>query len=501
MTTLFSAVFSVPGLLILVPLIGAAVIFVMPAGQDLKIKTMATAAAAVPLALVALMWRTMTGAGGGFRFEVDAPWVPSLGIDYHLGVDGISFPLVALSALIFLVAAVASYGIQDRIKEYFVLLLVLETAVMGVFLALDYVVFYIFFELVLIPMYFLIAIWGGPRREYAALKFLIYTIVGSLLMLVGIVALYFSTGAETFSIPEIAARAPEMVPPAWRMWIFLALFFGFAVKVPVWPFHTWLPDAHVEAPTPISVVLAAVLLKMGTYGLVRISHPTLPEAARDFAVALAVLGVINIVYGALAAMAQRDLKKLVAYSSVSHMGYVLLGVAAGTAVAVNAAVFQMVAHGIISAMLFLLVGVFYDRTHTREMDRLHGMYLATPTAGVILAFAGLANLGLPLLPGFIAEFFTLQGLFLAGTGFFWTIAYVTVIGVVFTAAFNLLMMHRVLMGRPREEFAVMPDASKRELVTLLPLMAVCVLLGVWPGVIMGLSNGPVSDFVKILGGM
>lgn len=488
-------------LLVFVPLVGAGIIFLLPPDRDERVRSLATAAAAIPVVLVALMWGAMTAAGSGFRYEVDAPWVPSLGIDYHLGVDGISFPLVALSALVFLVAVVASYGIRDRVKEYFVLLLVLETAVMGVFLALDYILFYIFFELVLIPMYFLIAIWGGPRREYAAIKFLIYTIVGSLLMLVGIIALYFSTGAQTFSIPEIAARAPEMVPPAWRMWIFLALFFGFAVKVPVWPFHTWLPDAHVEAPTPISVVLAAVLLKMGTYGLVRITHPTLPGAARDFAVALAVLGVINIVYGALAAMAQRDMKKLVAYSSVSHMGYVLLGVAAGTAVAVNAAVFQMVAHGIISAMLFLLVGVFYDRTHTREMDRLHGMYLATPTAGVILAFAGLANLGLPLLPGFVAEFFTLQGVFLTGSGFFRTIAYVTVVGVVFTAAFNLLMMHRVLMGRPREEFAVMPDASRRELATLVPLMAACLLLGVWPAVIMGITNAPVTDFVKTLGGM
>ncbi len=487
-------------LLIFLPLLAAVPILLLPAGREQEIKRLATAAAAAPVLLVALMWPGLGAGGPGFLYEVRVPWVPSLGIEYHLGVDGISFPLVALSALVFLVAVLASYGIRERVKEYFALVLVLEAAVMGVFTALDYVLFYLFFELVLVPMYFLIAIWGGPRREYAAIKFIIYTMAGSLLMLIGILALYFHTGANTFSIPEIARRAPELVPPSWRLWVFLALFAGFAVKVPVWPLHTWLPDAHVEAPTPISVILAALLLKMGTYGLVRITHPTLPEAAREFAAALAVLGVVNIIYGALAAMAQRDFKKLVAYSSVSHMGYVLLGLAAGTAAAVNGAVFQMVAHGLISAMLFLLVGVFYDRTHTREMERLHGMYLATPTAGVILAFAGLANLGLPALPGFVAEFFTLQGVMQVGTGFFTRIAYVTVIGIVFTAAFNLLMMHRVLMGRPREEFAALPDATPRELATLVPLMAASLLLGVWPAVIMRMTNGPVSEFIRILGG-
>lgn len=484
-------------IMVFTPLAGALAGLLIPAERERTIKIYATAVAAVPLVLAAAMWAAFDPGTPGFQFKEYVPWVPSLGIAYSLGVDGISFSLIVLSALVFFLAFLASFGIERRVKEFFILVLILETAVMGVFAALDYVLFYVFWEAVLIPMYFLIAIWGGPRREYAAIKFLIYTIVGSLLMVIAIVALYLTTGADTFSIPEIARRAPDSVPLGWRWWIFIGLFLGFAVKVPVWPFHTWLPDAHVEAPTPISVILAAILLKMGTYGLVRISQPTLPEVAREFALTMAVLGVINIIYGALAAMAQKDFKKLVAYSSVSHMGYVLLGLAANTPAAVNASVFQMVSHGLISAMLFLLVGVFYDRTHTREMERLHGMYLAAPTAGVILAFAGMGNLGLPGLSGFIGEFFTLLG----SVQVFRTLVYITLIGVVLTAAFNLLMMHRVLMGRPREEFAVMPDVSPRELATLVPLMAATLLLGIWPSVLMNLTNAPVVQLVARVGGM
>lgn len=483
--------------IVFTPLAGALVGLFFPAGRDRLIKGWAAAVSAVPLLLAALLWPMARAAGPGFHFVERHDWVPAAGISYYLGVDGVSFALLALSAFIFPIAVVAAWGIQERVKEFFTLVLILETAVLGVFAALDYILFYVFWEAVLIPMYFLIAIWGGPRREYAAIKFLIYTMVGSLFMLVAIIALYIATGAETFAMDTIARRAPAMVPQSWRFWIFLGLFLGFAVKVPVWPFHTWLPDAHVEAPTPISVILAALLLKMGTYGLVRVSQPTLPDAAVAFAGTMAVLGVVNIIYGALAAMAQADFKKLVAYSSVSHMGYVLLGLAANTPEAVNASVFQMVSHGLISAMLFLLVGVFYDRTHTREMARLHGMYLAAPTAGVILAFAGLANLGLPGLSGFVGEFFTLLG----ALPVFPALVYLALIGVVFTAAFNLLMMHRVLMGRPREEFSLLPDASAREMFTLVPLMAAILLLGVWPAALVGLTNAPVLELVRRVGGM
>lgn len=484
-------------LLIFVPLGAAVIALLIPGESGRAIKGLATVGAAIPILLVAAIWAGFDPNGQGFQLEIERPWVPGLGISYHLGMDGISLALVALTAVVFLLAMVASYGIETRMKEYFVLVLFLEAAVMGVFLALDYIVFYVFWEAVLIPMYFLIAIWGGPRREYAALKFLIYTMLGSLFMLIGILAMYFQTGAQTFSIPGIARLAPDMISDAWRGWIFLALLAGFVVKIPSWPFHTWLPDAHVEAPTPISVILAAVLLKMGAYGLVRISHPTLPETAQEFAFALAVLGVISIVYGALAAMAQQDMKRLVAYSSVSHMGYVLLGVAAGTPEAINASVFQMISHGVVSAMLFLMVGVFYDRTHTRDMSRLSGMYVAVPTGGVILAFAALANLGLPGLSGFVGEFFTLLGT----VDVFRTLVYITLIGVVFVAAFNLIMMHKVLMGKPREEFASLPNTTGRELVTLVPLMGFTILLGVWPSLLMDVINKPVMALVAKLGGM
>lgn len=483
-------------LLIFTPLAGAVIALLIPAENRNAIKGWTFAVTLVPLVLVGLMWPALSGGAAGMQYTENVPWVPSLGITYSLGVDGLSFPLVALTAFIFPLATAAAFGIEKRVKEFFILVLVLDAAVMGVFLALDYILFYVFWEAVLIPMYFLIAIWGGARREFAAIKFLIYTMVGSLLMLIGIIALYLSTGAQTFSITDLANLASSKVPASLRGWIFLALFIGFAVKVPVWPFHTWLPDAHVEAPTPISVILAAILLKMGTYAIVRISHPTFPDIAKSFALALGVLGVVNIVYGALAAMAQKDVKKLVAYSSVSHMGYVLLGVAAATPESVNGAVFQMVSHGIISAMLFLLVGVFYDRTHTRDMSRLRGMYLAAPTAGVILAFAAMGNLGLPGLSGFVGEFFTLLGTL----GVFSTLVYVTLIGVVLTAAFNLLMMYRVLMGKPREEFAVLPDATPRELFTLVPLMAASLLLGIWPRLLIDMSNPAVLGFVGRLTG-
>ncbi len=483
-------------LLIFVPLIGAAIGLLIPADQKASIKGWVFAVTLMPLVLVGIMWPSFTGGSAGMQFTENIPWVPSLGISYNLGVDGLSFPLIALTAFVFPLATAAAFGFDKRVKEFFILILVLETAVMGVFLALDYILFYVFWEAVLIPMYFLIAIWGGSRREFAAIKFLIYTMVGSLLMLVGIVALYLATGSQTFSITELANLASSKVSSTWSVWIFLALFLGFAIKVPVWPFHTWLPDAHVEAPTPISVILAAILLKMGTYAIVRISHPTFPEIAQYFAYALGVLGVINIIYGALAAMAQKDVKKLVAYSSVSHMGYVLLGVAAATPESVSGAVFQMVSHGVISAMLFLLVGIFYDRTHTRDMTKLRGMAVAAPTAGVIMTFAAMGNLGLPGLSGFIGEFFTLLGTL----NVFTTLVYVTLIGLVLTAAFNLLMLYRVLMGKPREEFAVMPDASPRELFTLVPLMAATLLLGLWPRLIIDMTNPVVTNFVSRLTG-
>lgn len=483
-------------LLIFVPLAGAVLVLFLNEKQHATIRTVATFIAAIPVVLVGMMWAQWDYSAVGMQFTEYHEWIPSLGVAYRLGVDGMSFAMLALTAFIGLIAVIASYGIEKRVKDYYALLLLLLAGINGVFAALDYVLFYVFWELVLVPMYFLIGIWGGPRREYAAIKFFIYTMVGSVIMLVGILALYLQTGAQTFGILELQQLGAEL-PSNWQWGIFLAMFIGFAVKVPIVPLHTWLPDAHVEAPTPISVILAAVLLKMGTYGFLRISHPTFPEIAQSFAYVLAILGVINLIYGALAAMAQDDMKKLVAYSSVSHMGYTLLGLAAATVTAVNGVVYQMVSHGLISAMLFLMVGVIYDRTHTRDMRKLGGFYITMPIAGGILAFAAFANLGLPGLSGFIAEFFVLLGAYAV----YPNLVYISLIGLVLTAAFNLWMLQKVLMGQPKLEWEGLPDINRRELITLVPLMALTLLFGLVPSILMNLINTPVSELVARLGGM
>ncbi|MEW6032614.1 MAG: NADH-quinone oxidoreductase subunit M [Bacillota bacterium] len=488
-------------LITFIPLAGTVLILLLPRQRVELIKRAAALFSLVPLLLAVAMWAEwgQRAAGAyGMRFLERLEWIPSLGISYLMGTDGLSFPLVFLTALLSFVAVMASWGmIKHREKDFFALLLLLETGMMGVFLALDYIVFYVFWELVLVPMYFLIGIWGGPRREYAAIKFFIYTLVGSVVMLIGILALYFGTGAVSFNMMEIASKAGGMLTWRAQLWVFLALFLGFAVKVPVFPFHTWLPDAHVEAPTPISVVLAAILLKMGTYGFFRISYPTLPDAARAFAVMFAALGLINIVYGALTAMAQKDLKKLVAYSSISHMGFVLLGLAAGTHLALAGAMYMNISHGLISGLLFLMVGAIYDRTHTREIPKLSGLYVTVPVIATVLAFGAFANLGLPGLAGFIAEFFVLAGVFPASV----TWVALAVLGMLVVAGFNLWMMQRTLMGEKRAEYAELPDATPLELFTYAPVVALIVILGVAPGLLMRFLDGPAADIVLRLGGM
>lgn len=484
-------------ILIFTPLLAAVTVSLLPRDAVGVIRTVATAGMAVPLAVLVAVFARFAYGRPGLQLITRLPWVSAWHVQYFLGVDGLSLAMLALSGLVGLLAAIASYGIDQRVKEYYVWYLVMQTGVFGVFCAQDLVLFVFFFDVVLVPMYFLIAIWGGPRREYSAIKFLIYTFAGSTLMLVAILALFFRTGARTFAMPAIATLASAHVGPQAQVLIFLGIFVGLAIKLPMVPLHTWLPDAHVEAPTPISVVLAAVLLKIGGYGILRVAEPLLPQAAHTLAPLLAVFGIINILYGALAAMAQHDFKKLVAYSSVSHMGYVLLGVAAATPLGVDGAIFQMVSHGLISAMLFLLVGVFYDRCHTREFTRLGGMYRTLPLAGTMLGFAGLANLGLPTLSGFVAEFFTLLGSF----GVFRALVFWAVVGVILTAGFNLIMMQRVLTGPERPEWrGGLPPVSPRELVTLVPLMAGCLALGLAPAPLMNVINTAATQLVVRLGG-
>lgn len=481
-------------LLLWTPAVAALVILLLPRDARAAIRGVATAATALQVALAAALWLRFDP-GGGFQFEEVRPWLPGVGVSYHLGVDGLGLSLVALSALIGLVAAVAAYGLDHRVRDFYVLLLILQVGVVGVFSALDYILFFVFWELVLVPMYFLIGIWGGPRREYAAIKFFLYTMAGSVLMMVAILGLYFATGAETFDMLALADRAPALPLDVQRL-LFLGFFAAFAVKVPVVPLHTWLPDAHVEAPTPVSVVLAAVLLKMGGYGFFRITHTMLPEAAQAFLYAFALLGVINIVWGALATLAQNDFKRIVAYSSVAHMGFVVLGLGSPNVQALGGAAFEMISHGLISAMLFLLVGVFYDRTHTRDLERLGGLFGRMPVASTALTWAAMANLGLPLLSGFVAEFLTLLGAFR-----WWaTLVAAALVGVVLITVFNLRMLQRVVTGRPRSEYRDVPDVSLREAVTLVPLGALTLLLGLAPRPLLDVLAPALRVLAERLGG-
>ena len=438
-------------------------------------------------------------------------WFGRVQIEYFLGVDGISVPMVILTALISFVAVFASWKIDKALKGYMAMLLLLDTGMMGVFVSLDFFLFYVFWELMLLPMYFLIGVWGGPRREYAAIKFFLYTLLGSVLMLLAIIALYFSvtiidpTSGEKLHTFNILA----MMNPAnftsdallgfgthMRTLAYFALFIGFAIKVPIFPFHTWLPDAHVEAPTAISVILAGVLLKMGTYGLIRISFPIFPELAQKFAFALAVLAFINIVYGALCAMAQTDFKKLIAYSSVSHMGIVLLGMSALNTQGMMGAVFQMFNHGTITAMLFLIVGVLYDRAHTRDLNEFGGLALTMPKYTGMMSIAFFAALGLPGLSGFVSELFSFLGAFQVEK--LRLITMVSTLGIILTAAYMLWTLQRVFLGKANEKWSTMPDVDAREIFMLAPLAIIVLVLGIYPSFMLDIMTSSVNHLVDVV---
>jgi NADH-quinone oxidoreductase subunit M len=458
----------------------------------------------------------------GMQFEELRPWVnvtdrPALNIgeseytiakfQFHLGVDGISFPLIILTALLSVLSLIASFSITMRLKEYMSWFLLLMVGMFGTFCSLDYILFYVFWELILVPMYFLIGIWGGPRKEYAALKFFLYTLFGSVFLLIGIIALYFVTGQQTFDIIMLQGLAATALGTKdmyhIQVLLFLCFFLSFAIKVPIFPFHTWLPDAHVEAPTAVSVILAGVLLKMGTYGFFRMSFPTFPEATYHLAPALGVLAVINIVYGAMVAMAQTDMKKLVAYSSIGHMGFVLLGMAALNKYGFAAAQLQIINHGIISGSLFLLVGVLYDRAHTRDLNAFGGLLPQMRMYGIIMVIASMANLGLPGLAGFWGEFLSLlaavqQKEFLTSNGFvfFRILAPIALIGIIITAAYMLLMIRKVFMGPVNEKWSWLPDMDARELIAVLPLIALMIYIGVYPNPLIYLFQTNVLELVN-----
>ncbi len=492
---------------VFLPLLGGLIILLIPKGRDELMKWVAAAAAG--LAFLASLW--LLGpfeiGSAGMQLQERYLWIPGIGINYHLGVDGLSLPLLIMTALLSLLSVAYSWRIDLRLKEYLFLFLLLETGTLGVFVALDFFLFFVFWEITLVPMYLLIGIWGGPRREYAAIKFFLYTLVGSLAMLLAIMLLYFNTEPRTFGILEMIQQQPLARAPALAALAFWGFFLSFAIKVPMWPFHTWLPDAHVEAPTAGSVILAAVLLKMGTYGFVRISLPMLPETFKLFAFPIAILALLGIVYGALVAMAQTDLKKLVAYSSVNHMGYVMLGISAAAAavgvpekahaatIALNGAVFEMIAHGIITGALFLIVGVIYDyRAHTRGVDEFGGLGARLPVYTGVTMMAMLASLGLPGLMGFVAEFLIFVGSF----GVFPELTAVAVTGVIFSAAMFLWTIQRIFLGPLNPKWTDLPDLDRREVISLAPLAALMLVFGVYPRPLLDMINVAMTNLVAVL---
>jgi len=433
----------------------------------------------------------------GFRFVFEVSWIELIGAKYKFGIDGISMLLILLTTLLGWLAIMSSWtAITERVKEYYAFMLLLQTGMLGVFMALDFVVFYVFWEIMLVPMYFLIGVWGGPRKLYAAIKFFLYTLAGSVLMLVGILALYFYghsvTGVYTFDILELHKIG---FPVDLQYWVFLAFFVGFAIKVPMFPFHTWLPDAHVEAPTAGSVILAGVLLKMGTYGFVRFSLPMFPWASMHFLKPMLILSLIGIIYGALVAMMQKDMKSLVAYSSVSHLGFVMLGIFAATPVALQGGILQMINHGISTGALFLIVGVIYERRHTRMISDYGGLSHIMPVYATVFLIMTLSSIGMPGLNGFIGEYFILLGTF-AAPGL-WMYAALAVLGIVLGAAYMLWLYQRVMFGKlDNPANKALRDLNMREFATFVPLIILAFWIGIYPSFFTKYLNEPVAYIVQ-----
>ncbi|WKZ70752.1 MAG: NADH-quinone oxidoreductase subunit M [Melioribacteraceae bacterium] len=518
--------FPILSLITFLPVIGMIIILALPKEKTLWVKYTALAATGLQVVLaVILLGNYDYSAAGVFQEEsfqfiekfrwieiTGLSWLGTVKVDYFLGIDGLSMPMVLLTALVSFIATISSWNINKSIKGYFALFLLLDTGMMGVFVALDLFLFYVFWELMLLPMYFLIGIWGGPRKEYAAIKFFIYTLFGSIFILLVMIGLYFSAtevinGGDrvfTFNILALMDQAnynadgilSPFNPHNLRLIAYIALFVGFAIKIPMFPFHTWLPDAHVEAPTPISVILAGVLLKMGTYGILRISYPIFPDITRDLMWYIALFGMVNIIYGALVALAQKDFKKLIAYSSISHMGYVLLGMASLSTTGINGAIFQMFNHGTITAMLFLIVGVVYDRAHTRGINDFGGLANQMPVYTGFVTVAFFAAIGLPSLSGFISEALVFVGAF--GESSIRILAIISTLGILLGAGYMLWTFQRIFFGKLNEKWAQLTDLDSREYIMFIPLTIIIIFLGIYPSAMLDIMNTSVNTLVEFM---
>ena len=482
------------------PTIGAAFIFVFARGTPETVarsaRWMALWTSGITLALSLFIWFGFDRSTAAFQFVEQHSWFPAYNISYHMGVDGISMMFVLLSTLLIPICVLASWrSITDRVKEYMIAFLVLETMMVGMFCALDYVLFYVFFEGVLIPMYLIIGIWGsGSRRVYAAFKFFLFTLAGSVLMLLAMIAMYLEAGTtDLVGTAELPGLLHTDFPAGMQFWLWLALFASFAVKVPMWPVHTWLPDAHVEAPTAGSVILAGVLLKMGGYGFLRFSIPMLPDATEYFTPLVYGLSVVAIIYTSLVALAQEDMKKLIAYSSIAHMGFVTIGMFTLTTQGVQGSIILMLSHGIVSAALFLIVGVVYDRLHTREISRYGGLSQNMPRYAAVFMIFMLASVGLPGTSGFVGEFLSLVGAFQVNT---W-VATLATIGIILGAAYMLYLYRRVIFGKlVKEDLKGLADLTPREMAVFAPLLAIVFWMGIYPSSFIDVMDVSVENLIE-----
>ena len=493
-----------------IPLVGALVIlFFINKNSTGAIRVVATATVVIDFIVSLYLWFNFDP-NKLWQFEFKVEWIRALGVDYHFGVDGIAILLILMTTFFGIIGVVSSFSaIHHREKEYYTLLLMLQTGMIGTFCALDFFLFYVFWEIMLVPMYFIIGIWGGARKLYAAIKFFLYTLAGSVLMLLSILALFFFNdggipflniaglgNTATFSVLQFH-EIGHLIPANLQFWIFLGFFFGFAIKVPMFPFHTWLPDAHVEAPTAGSIILAAVLLKMGTYGFVRFALPILPDATKQLLIPIAVLSVIGIIYGALVSLVQKDMKKLVAYSSVSHLGFVMLGMFALNPMGIRGSVIQMINHGLSTGALFLLVGMVYERRHTRMIADYGGLAKQMPMYAALFLIAALSSMGLPALNGFIGEFTILLGV--ANSSAYGTITYAVfaAVGIVLGAAYLLWLYQRVFWGpSDNPANAGLQDVNRRELGMMVALVALMVWIGVYPKPLFDFIEKPVDYIVQ-----